>query len=84
MIEVLPFFHDLILHSNMISQGKFPRSNAFESSEGLFQGRLLPSHLINYLISVCRQQARQGLLGLQPQRESKRGGPQTKTQAQEA
>ena len=22
MIEVLPFFHDLILHSNMISQGK--------------------------------------------------------------
>ena len=58
MVEVLPFFYDVITKSNMISEGK--------SSLGPCPAKI---QLVTPL--VCRQQARQGLLGLQ---EELRGG----------
>jgi hypothetical protein len=65
MVEVLPFFHNLILNSNMISQGKWwsarPRRLSWSSRTHL------PLHSSNASpLTPCRQQAWQGVLRLQP------------------
>jgi len=58
MVEVLPFFYDVITKSNMISEGKSSLGPCPAKRQAL-------SH------HLCRQQARQGLLGLL---EELRGG----------
>ena len=58
MVEVLPVFNDVITKSNMISEGKSSLGPCLAKRQSVTP-------------LVCRQQARQGLLGLQ---EELRGG----------